>query len=223
MRILIIEDDKKSSEHLQKELSETGFAVDVAGNGEDGLHRASQVCYDLIILDVMLPAMDGWEVISEIRRTGNETPVLIVTARDSPKDRMKGLELRADDYIVKPLAFPELFARICSILRRRSVAPAETIRIADLEIDLTRQRASRSGTTLDLALEEFQLLLLLARHAGEVLPRPAIAEQIWNMDFHKDRGVVDTAVNRLRRKVDAPFGTPLIHTVWGVGVVLEKR
>ena len=223
MRILIVEDEKKTAAYLKKGLSESGFVVDVVEQGEDGLHFARTGDYDLIILDVMLPQRDGWSVLTEIRRSGKQTPILFVTARDSIQDRVKGLELGADDYLVKPFAFSELLARVRSILRRGPARQPEIVHIADLEIDLLRHRALRGGTRLDLTPKEFALLSLLARRAGEILSRTVISEQIWDMNFDSDTNVVDVAVRRLRSKADDPFAKKLIHTVRGMGYVLEDR
>jgi two-component system copper resistance phosphate regulon response regulator CusR len=223
MRILIVEDERKTAAYLKKGLSESGFVVDVVEQGEDGLHLARTGDYDLIILDVMLPKQDGWSVLTEMRRSGKQTPVLFVTARDSIQDRVKGLELGADDYLVKPFAFSELLARVRSILRRGPSRQPEMLRIADLEIDLLRHRALRGGKYLDLTAKEFALLSLLVRRAGEVLSRTLIAEQIWDMNFDSDTNVVDVAVRRLRSKIDDPFAKKLIHTVRGMGYVLEDR
>src|ERR1043166_4796597 len=232
MRVLVVEDEKKTHEYLKKGLSENGFVVDVAVNGVDGLHLAQTGDYDLIILDVMLPDRDGWSVITELRRNGKQTPVLFLTARDAVQDRVKGLESGADDYLVKPFAFSELLARARSLLRR-GPAPAvlrrgpsrqlERLRLADLEIDLIRHKANRDNKPLDLAPKEFALLSLLVRRTGEVLSRTLIAEQVWDMNFDSETNVVDVAVRRLRRKVDDPFPNKLIHTVRGVGYVLEER
>lgn len=223
MRVLIVEDDKKTAAYLSKGLSENGFIVDATDRGEEGLRLARTGDYDLVILDVMLPGRDGWSVIAEIRRSGKQTPVLFLTARDSVHDRVKGLELGADDYLVKPFAFSELLARTRSILRRSPVRQPETLRIADLEIDLLRHRVTRDGKYLDLTPKEFALLLLLARRTGEVLSRTLIAEQVWDMNFNSDTNVVDVAVRRLRRKVDDPFEKKLVHTVRGVGYVLKDH
>jgi two-component system copper resistance phosphate regulon response regulator CusR len=223
MRILIVEDEKKTAGYLKKGLSESGFVVDVVEQGEDGLHLARTGDYDLIILDVMLPKQDGWSILTEMRRSGEQTPVLFVTARDSIQDRVKGLELGADDYLVKPFAFSELLARVRSILRRGPARQPEMLRIADLEIDLLRHKAIRGGKRLDLTPKEFALLSLLVRRAGEVLSRTLIAEQVWDINFDSDTNVVDVAVRRLRSKVDDPFTKKLIHTVRGMGYVLEER
>jgi two-component system copper resistance phosphate regulon response regulator CusR len=223
MRILIVEDEKKTTAYLKKGLSENGFIVDVAEQGELGLRLARTANYDLVILDIMLPKRDGWSIITELRRNGKVTPVLFLTARDSVHDRVKGLELGADDYLVKPFAFSELLARVRSILRRRPVRQSEILRIADLEIDLLRHKAMRGGKRLDLTQKEFALLSVLARRTGEVLSRTLIAEQIWDMNFGSDTNVVDVAIRRLRSKVDDPFPKKLIHTIRGVGYVLEAH
>ena len=223
MSILIIEDEKKTAAYLKKGLIENGFIADITDKGEEGLHLARTGNYDLIILDVMLPERDGWSVISEIRRSGRQTPVIFLTARDSVQDRVKGLVLGADDYLVKPFAFSELLARIRSILRRGTVRQPEVLRIADLEIDFLRQRAKRGGNSLDLTSKEFLLLSLLARRSGEVLSRTIIAEQVWDINFESDTNIVDVAVRRLRRKLDDTFAKKLIHTVRGVGYALEDR
>ena len=223
MRILIIEDEKKTASYLRKGLSENGFVVDVAEQGEDGLHLAATEEYDAIILDVMLPMRDGWSVLSELRRGGRQTPVICLTARDSVQEKVKGLELGADDYLVKPFSFSELLARIRSILRRGPSRQPEVLRIADLEIHHMRHKASRGEIRLDLTPKEFTLLSLLARRKGEVLSRMLIAEQVWDMNFDSDTNVVDVAIRRLRRKVDDPFDKKLIHTVRGMGYVLDDR
>jgi len=223
MRILIVEDEKKTSAYLKKGLSENGFIVDVADQGEDGLRCSLRIDYDLVILDIMLPKQDGWSVIAEIRRSGKQTPVLFLTARDTVQDRVKGLELGADDYIVKPFAFSELLARVRSILRRGPTRQPEILRITDLEIDLLRHKAIRGGKRLDLTPKEFSLLSFLVRRTGEVLSRTLIAEQVWDMNFDSDTNVVDVAVRRLRRKVDDSFTKKLIHTIRGVGYILEDR
>jgi two-component system, OmpR family, copper resistance phosphate regulon response regulator CusR len=223
VRVLVVEDEKKTAEYLRKGLSEHGFVVDVATNGEDGLHLATTGDYTLIVLDVMMPDKDGWSVIYDLRRSGRETPVLFLTARDAVDDKVKGLKLGADDYMVKPFAFSELLARIRTILRRSPDRRSEIVRVADLEIDFFKHRANRAGKRLDLSPKEFAILWLLASHAGEVLSRTLISEQIWDINFDSDANVVDVAIRRLRKKVDEPFSTSLIHTVRGVGYVLEDR
>jgi two-component system copper resistance phosphate regulon response regulator CusR len=223
MRILIIEDESKAAAFLRRGLTESGFIVDVAENGVEGTFKALTVAYDLIILDAMLPHKDGWSVLAELRGAGKSVPVLFLTARDSVPDRVKGLELGADDYLVKPYAFTELLARVRALLRRRGERQADVLDIADLRIDLVRHRADRGDVRLDLAPKEFALLSLLTRRHGEVLSRLVIAEQVWDMNFDSDSNVVDVAVRRLRRKVDDPFSVKLIHTVRGLGYVLEVR
>jgi two-component system copper resistance phosphate regulon response regulator CusR len=223
MRILVVEDEAKTAAYLRKGLAENHFAVDVSKQGEEGLQLALARDYDLLILDVMLPQRDGWSLLAELRRAGKEVPVLFLTARDAVRDRVKGLELGADDYLVKPFAFSELLARVRSVLRRRGAGAPDTLRIADLEIDLVRHKATRGGKRLDLTPKEFMLLSLLARRKGEVLSRALIAEEVWDMTFDSDTNVVDVHVRRLRAKVDDPCAQKLIQTVRGVGYVLEER
>jgi two-component system, OmpR family, copper resistance phosphate regulon response regulator CusR len=223
MRILVIEDEKKTRDYLKKGLTENGFVVDDAQEGDSGLHLARTGDYDLIVLDVMLPGRDGWSVIAEMRKGGKQTPVLFLTARDAVQDRVKGLELGADDYLLKPFAFSELLARVRSLLRRGPARQLEKLRLADLEIDLIRHKAARDGKPIDLAPKEFALLSLFMRRAGEVLSRTLIAEQVWDMNFDSDTNVVDVAVRRLRSKMDDPFAKKLVHTVRGVGYVFEER
>ena len=222
MKILVVEDEKKAAAYLRKGLVENGFVVDVASDGDDGLHLARRGEYELVVLDVMLPRRDGWSVLGELRRAGSQTPVLFLTAKDGLPDRVKGLNLGADDYLVKPFAFSELLARIRSILRRGPSRQPEMLKRADLEIDLIRHRVARGGRKLDLTPKEFALLALLARRAGEVLSRTAIAEQVWDMNFDGGTNVVDVHVRRLRSKVDDPFDRKLIHTVRGMGYVLDE-
>lgn len=223
MKLLLVEDERKTRDYVKKGLSESGFVVDVASDGEDGLHLALSGNYDVIILDVLLPRQDGWSVLSELRRGGIETPVLFLTARDSIAERVRGLELGADDYLVKPFAFSELLARLRTVLRRGAARRPEVLRAGNLEIDLASHRATRGGGRLDLTPKEFLLLSLLVRRAGEVLSRTLIAEQVWDVNFESDSNVVDVHVRRLRSKVDDPFPRRLIHTVRGVGYVLEER
>jgi len=223
MKILIIEDEAKTAAYLRKGLKENGFVVDLAARGDDGLHLAKSGMFDLVILDVMLPGLDGWEVLAGIRQASRSLPVLLLTARDGVPDRVKGLNLGADDYLVKPFAFSELLARVRTLLRRGPSRLAEVIEVADLQIDVVRRKATRSGLRLELTPKEFALLTLLAQRGGEVLSRTLIAEQVWDMNFDSDTNVVDVHVRRLRSKVDDPFDRPLIHTVRGVGYVLEER
>lgn len=222
MRILIIEDDERAVTYLRKGLSEAGFVVETALHGEDGLELATTRSYDLIILDVMLPKRNGWSVMTELRRRV-ATPVIFLSARDAVPDRIKGLELGADDYLLKPFSFSELLARIRTVLRRGPAQQPVSLGVADLELDLVRHRARRDGRQLVLTAKEFSLLALMVRHRGEVLTRTQIAELVWDIHFHSDSNVIDVAIGRLRRKVDHGFATELIHTVRGVGYVLEER
>jgi two-component system, OmpR family, copper resistance phosphate regulon response regulator CusR len=222
MRILVIEDEKKAAAYLKRGLTESGFIVDVAEDGDTGLHMANAGIYDLIILDVMLPGRDGWSIISELRRSGKQTLSLFLTARDSVNDRVKGLDLGADAYLVKPFAFSELMAQIRTLFRRGPTRQPDVIRIADLEMDFIQHRATRAGIRLDLTPKEFALLSLFCRRQGEVLSRTLIAEQVWDMNFDSDTNVVDVQVRRLRAKVDDPFEQKLIHTERGMGYVLRE-
>jgi two-component system, OmpR family, copper resistance phosphate regulon response regulator CusR len=222
MRILVVEDEPKTSDYLKRGLTENGFVVDVVADGVDGQFYATTGDYQLVILDVGLPRLDGWKALIEIRKQ-KDTPVLFLTARDRIEDRVKGLELGADDYLVKPFAFSELLARVRSILRRGKTTESDVLRIADLELDLPRHRAFRGGRRIDLTAKEFTLLALLMRRPGEVMSRTYIAEQVWDMNFDSDTNVVEVAIKRLRSKVDDPFDSKLIHTIRGVGYVLEDR
>jgi two-component system copper resistance phosphate regulon response regulator CusR len=223
MRILVVEDEKKTAAFLAKGLREAGFDVDVAVDGEAGLAQARASKFDLLIVDIMLPHKDGWELVAELRHDGVRTPILFLTARDSVRDRVKGLELGADDYLVKPFAFAELLARVRSILRRAPQQQAEHLQIADLEIDMRRHKAARSGVPLNLTPKEFLLLAHLVRSAGEVVSRAEISEQVWDIGFKTDTNIVDVVVRRLRAKVDDPFKTKLIDTIRGVGYVLKAH
>jgi two-component system copper resistance phosphate regulon response regulator CusR len=223
MRWLVIEDERRTAAHLQKGLRENGFVVDVAYDGVEGSRLAHAGGYALIVLDVMLPMLDGWAVLDELRRAGVSTPVLFLTARDRVDDRVKGLEMGADDYLVKPYAFSELLARIRTILRRGSVTQEEILRIADLEIDSQRYKVTRAGRHLHLTRREFILLSCLAQSPGEVVSRTRIVEQVWDINFDTGTNIVEATMPRLRAKVDDPFEKPLIHDVRGVGYVLESR
>ncbi|MCA9264631.1 MAG: heavy metal response regulator transcription factor [Planctomycetales bacterium] len=223
MKLLVVEDENKTAAYLRKGLTENGFVVDVADCGDAGLDLAWTGDYDLIVLDVMLPGHDGWEVLARLRTEGKQTPVLLLTARDSVEDRVKGLDLGADDYLIKPFAFSELLARIRTLLRRGPSRQTEVVCVSDIELDLVRHKATRGGKRLNLTPKEFALLSLLVRRSGEVLSRTMIAEQVWDMNFDSNTNVVDVHVRRLRSKVDDPFPQKLIHTVRGVGYVLEER
>lgn len=222
MKILIVEDEPKAGDYLRQGLREAGYVVDLVDNGIDGLHQGLEGDHDLLILDVMLPGLNGWEVLQRLRSEGREIPVLFLTARDQVEDRVKGLELGADDYLVKPFSFAELLARVRIILRRgRSGQEATSIQVADLDLDLLRRRVTRSGKRIDLTAKEFGLLELLMRRQGEVLPRSLIASQVWDVNFDSDTNVIEVAMRRLRAKIDDGFEPRLIQTVRGMGYVLE--
>lgn len=228
MKLLIVEDELKLAEYLRNGLTQEGFVVDVVHDGVDGLHQASEGQYDLLLLDGMLPGIDGLAVLAALRQSERTRalPVLMLTARGEVEDRVRGLQGGADDYLVKPFAFSELVARLHGLLRRASGAAtpdATTLRLADLELDLLRRRAQRAGQRLELTAKEFSLLTLLLRRQGEVLSRTELAEQVWDMNFDSETNVVEVAVRRLRSKLDVPFPLPLLHTVRGMGYVLEQR
>lgn len=223
MHVLIVEDEPNTAAYLKRGLSEYGFVADVVDNGLQAVHIALTQTFDALILDVMIPDKDGWSVVRELRERGCRTPVIFLTCRDTVADRVRGLELGADDYLVKPFAFSELLARIRSVIRRSSGRPTDVLRVGDLEIDLIRHKAMRAGRVIDLRPKEFALLALMARKAGQVLSRTVIVEQVWEADFDFETNVVDVQVKRLREAIDAPFDYPLIHTVRGVGYVLESR
>jgi two-component system copper resistance phosphate regulon response regulator CusR len=223
VKLLVVEDEAKTAAFLLKGLREAGFVVDVAGDGNEAIHLAEELAFDLIVLDVMLPKTDGWQVLVTLRGERIHTPILLLTSKDAVVDRVKGFDLGADDYLVKPFAFSELLARIKSLLKRSPVRHQEVLRVADLEIDMARHRASRSGQRVDLTAKEFVLLTLLARREGEVLSRTMIAESVWDINFDSDTNVVDVNVRRLRSKMDDPFPRKLIKTVRGVGYVLNAE
>lgn len=222
MKVLIVEDELKTGDYLHQGLTEAGFSTDLARTGTDGLHLALTGDYDLLVLDVMLPGLSGWQLLETLRRSGNALPVLFLTARDQVDDRVKGLELGADDYLVKPFAFSEFLARVRTLLRRGkgSIEPT-VLRIADLELDLLRRRVQRGGRRIDLTAKEFALLELLLRRQGEVLPRSLIASQVWDMNFDSDSNVIEVAMRRLRAKMDDDFEPKLLRTIRGMGYVLE--
>jgi two-component system, OmpR family, copper resistance phosphate regulon response regulator CusR len=226
MRLLVIEDEAKLAEYLHKGLSENGHVVDVARDGIEGRRLATGGEYELVLLDLMLPGIDGFGVLSALRGQGRYTPVLMLTARDKVEDRVRGLEQGADDYLVKPFAFSELLARVGALLRRGAPSgaqPLAELRLGDLELDLISRKATRAQQRLDLTAKEFKLLTLLLRRRGQILSRTTLAEQVWDMNFDSDTNVVEVAVRRLRAKLDDPFPAKLLHTVRGMGYVLEER
>ena len=224
MKLLIVEDQAKTGQYLRQGVSEAGFTTELAADGITGQHLALTGDYDLLILDVMLPGRDGWQILQAVRSAGLDMPVLFLTARDAVEDRVHGLELGADDYLVKPFAFSELLARVRSLLRRGSSTTQETsLQLADLRLDLIRRRVERDGQRIDLTAKEFALLELLLRRQGEVLPKSLIASQVWDMNFDSDTNVIEVAIRRLRLKIDDNHEHKLIHTVRGMGYVLEER
>lgn len=221
MRILIAEDDTTSSEFLARGLREQGFETDITQNGREALQHLASQTYDLIILDVMMPYIDGWEVLQRMRQHKIATPVLFLTACDTVNDRVKGLELGADDYLVKPFAWAELLARVKTLLRRSAPRGNDTLVVGDLELDLARMKAIRGGKMIDLTAKEFQMLTLLAKSKGEIITRAALAEKVWGMPSFVESNAVDVALGRLRKKVDDPFATPLIQTIRGLGYTIR--
>lgn len=222
-RILVIEDNIKTVNYLTAALKENYFLVEHASDGQEGMFLASENQYDIIILDIMLPLIDGWSILKTIRKNNGNTCVLILTACDTVSERVRGLELGADDYLVKPFAFSELLARIRALLRRKTHQNSEVIQIADLKIDIPKHKAIRGDTHVSLTAKEFMLLLFLAQRTGEVLSRTLIAEQVWDINFESDTKTIDVAIKRLRDKIDGKFNKKLIHTIRGVGYVLENR
>jgi two-component system copper resistance phosphate regulon response regulator CusR len=230
MRILIVEDEKRLADFLVKGLRELGHVTDVANDGVEGRRLALGGQYDLLILDVMLPGMDGFSILDAVRkdaRDGPHVPVLMLTALDEVDNRVRGLEAGADDYLIKPFAVSELFARVGALSRRamgkQRGSAATTLRLADLEVDLMSRRATRGGKRLDLTGKEFVLLLTLLRRRGQILTRTTIAEQVWDMQFDSQTNLVEVAIRRLRSKLDDPFSVKLLHTERGMGYVLEDR
>ena len=225
MKILIIEDEPKTGQYLRQGLTESGFIVNLSSNGIDGLYHATSQHHDLIILDVMLPDLSGWQILAQLRKQDNETPVIFLTARDKVEDRIKGLELGADDYLIKPFSFSELLARVRAILKRGNKSNTEnnTLCIADLELDLLRRKVQRAGQKITLTAKEFNLLEFFMRHQGEVLSRALIASEVWDMNFDSDTNVIDVSIRRLRNKIDTPFDTKLLQTMRGMGYVLEAK
>jgi two-component system copper resistance phosphate regulon response regulator CusR len=221
MKLLVVEDEEKAAQAICKGLGESGFDVEHAADGEDGLRLARERAYDAIVLDIMLPKRDGWSVLTELRREGRGTPILVLTARDEVPDRVKGLELGADDYLVKPFSFAELVARVRSLVRRGGAPRPGKFTISDLELDESTQTARRGGVTLELTPREFSLLALLARQPGQVWSRAQISERIWHMEYDGVSNVIDVHVRHLRAKVDDPFEKKLIRTVRGVGYALD--
>ena len=221
MKLLIVEDELKTAKFLKRGFTEAGFVVTLAADGPAGMHQIETSAFDLVVLDIMLPGLDGLQILTWMRDAGRQTPVLMLTARDQVSDRVRGLMLGADDYLVKPFAFSELLARVRTVLRRPPLRESDTLLVGDLELDLVGHKATRAGKRIDLTAREFTLLSLLARHAGEVLTRTLIAESVWNMNAEGDTNVVDVNLRRLRSKLDDPFAKKLLRTVRGVGYVLE--
>lgn len=222
MKLLVVEDEVKTGEYLRQGLAESGFIVDLANNGLDGYHRAMTEEYDLIILDVMLPDISGWKIIQSLRDAQKNTQIMLLTAMGSVEDKVKGLNLGADDYLVKPFSFAELLARVKALLRRNiPQVQNNRLTIADLVMDLPKRTVTRNGKRIDLTNKEFMLLEYFLYHPGEVLPRSLIASQVWDMNFDSDTNVIDVAIRRLRNKIDASFEPKLIHTVRGMGYKLD--
>jgi len=222
MKVLIVEDERKTADYLRQGLTEQGCTVDLAFDGIDGQHLAVHHDYDVIVLDGMLPGLDGFELLRSLRAVKN-TPVIMLTARDGVEDRVRGLREGADDYLVKPFSFVELYARLQALNRRGRAQEPTLLRVGDLAIDLIARRAMRDGQRLELTAKEFALVALLARRQGEILSKTTIAELVWDMHFDSNTNVVEVAIKRLRAKIDAPFAKPLLHTIRGMGYVMEER
>lgn len=220
MKILVVEDEKKIGDYIKQGLTESGFVIELVRNGLDGHHKAMTGEFNLIILDVMLPDINGWRILESLRQSGNQTPVLFLTARDSVNDRVKGLELGADDYLVKPFAFAELLARVRTLFRRGNTVATNLLQVADLQMDIPSRAVKRAGQSINLTTKEFSLLELMVRRQGEVLPRSLIASQVWDINFDSDTNVIDVAIRRLRAKIDDEFSPKLIQTVRGMGYKL---
>ncbi|MGQ8365896.1 heavy metal response regulator transcription factor [Glaciecola sp. 1036] len=220
MKILVVEDEKKIGDYIKQGLTESGFVIELVRNGLDGHHKAMTGEFNLIILDVMLPDINGWRILESLRQSGNQTPVLFLTARDSVNDRVKGLELGADDYLVKPFAFAELLARVRTLFRRGNTVASSLLQVADLQMDIPSRVVKRAGQSINLTTKEFSLLELMVRRQGEVLPRSLIASQVWDINFDSDTNVIDVAIRRLRAKIDDEFSPKLIQTVRGMGYKL---
>jgi len=223
MRILVVEDEPGIAQFIRQGLNEAGYAVDVARNGNAGLDYALATAYDMVVLDVLLPGMDGLTLLKRLRDHGGKVPVLLLTARDGVDDRITGLDSGADDYLTKPFAFGELLARIRALLRRPPLQAGTTLRVADLEMDMVRREVIRAGQRIELSPREFTLLEYLMRHPGHVLTRTQIAEHIWSFDFYSESNVVDVYIGYLRRKIDRGFDAPLIHTARGVGYCMSPE
>ncbi|MDP9802962.1 heavy metal response regulator transcription factor [Acinetobacter calcoaceticus] len=224
MKILLVEDEEKTGKYLKDGLIESGYTIDLVSDGLSGLHYAQTEDYDLLILDVMLPKLNGWLLLDEFRSQNHSTPVIFLTAKDSIEDRVKGLNLGADDYLIKPFAFAELLARIKSLLKRgKSQDIITELNVLDLHLDLYKRRVLRSGKKIDLTAKEFMLLELLMRRQGEVLPKSLIASLLWDINFESDTNVIEVAINRLRNKIDLNFEHKLIHNIRGMGYVLDIK
>lgn len=222
MKILVVEDEPKTAEYLYAGFSEQGFSVEVANDGIDGQYLALHHYFDVIVLDVMLPGVDGFALLKALRAV-KSTPVLMLTARDSTEDRVRGLRDGADDYLVKPFSFMELLARVQALHRRGRVQEHLLLSVGDLQVDLVARKVTRQNQRIDLTAKEFSLLMVLAKHQGDILSKLVIAELVWDMNFDSNVNVVEVAIKRLRAKIDAPFGHSLLHTIRGMGYVLEDR